>query len=194
VDHEVPLASAARGGGGTGSGTDPADVRDAGSADRAGSGVGGPCAHAGVGTAALGTGQAGAVHQGSVVAAAAGRIPALEEDILGAAAVGAGVLLRDGGRGERGDAVRQHREPEVGRGREGVPGRRARVALSRLQPGTSKAALAALTTFSRNQTHRHSVGGRLVRPICARFRRHEMVGKSDESGMVCRSEWSASGV
>jgi len=34
----------------------------------------------------------------------------------------------------------------------------------------------------------------LFRPICARFRRHEMVGKSDESGMAGSSECPASGV
>ncbi len=34
----------------------------------------------------------------------------------------------------------------------------------------------------------------LFRRICPRFRRHEMVGKSDESGTACRSECPASGV
>src|ERR1019366_8100218 len=44
-------------------------------------------------------GQSGAVVEGEIVAAAAGRVPGTSEEVLGAAPVGAGILLRDGGRG-----------------------------------------------------------------------------------------------
>ena len=163
VDHEISLQDLAGGSGGASAGADPADLPDAGGADRAGSGVGGPCAHAGVGAAALGPVEAGAVHQGEVVAAVAGRVPALAEAVLGPAPVGAGVFLRDGGRGGRAEGAGVHRRAEVGRGRGGLAGGSAGVALSRLQPGTSQAALAAPATFSRTRTHRLSVGGRSVK-------------------------------
>ena len=48
--------------------------------------------------------------------------------------------------------------------------------------------------FNNDQAGRRVLFPTLFRPICARFRRHEMVGKSDESGMACRSECQASGV
>lgn len=52
LDHEVPVPDSAGGSGGAGAGAGPADPSDAGGAHSAGGGVGGPYAHAGVGTTA----------------------------------------------------------------------------------------------------------------------------------------------
>lgn len=47
----------------------------------------------GVGTVASGTGEASAVREGAVVEAAAARVLALSQEVLGSASVGAGLLL-----------------------------------------------------------------------------------------------------
>jgi len=129
---EVSIPSAAGGGGASGPGTDPADMPDEGGADREGGGVAGPRARAGVGTAALGSVEVRAVREGEVAPTPAGGVSALAETVLGAAYVGTGVLLRDGGRRGREDRAGLRREPAVGLGREGLQGHGTAVALSRL--------------------------------------------------------------
>lgn len=57
----------------------------------------------------------GAVHQATVVAAVAGGVSPPTQTVLGTTSVGAGVFLRDGGRGGREDDHGVHRKPEVGR-------------------------------------------------------------------------------
>src|SRR5271170_4539733 len=90
-------------------------MRRAGSGDRAGFGEPGPCTYAGERTAAVGSGEAGAVYEGSVESVVARRVSAVEEALLGPTSVGSGVLLRERGRGGRGDDPEVHREPAVGR-------------------------------------------------------------------------------
>ena len=58
---------------------------------------------------------AGEAHQRAVVTAVAGRVSASAEALLGPASVGAGLFLRDGGRGGREDDPGVHREPGMGR-------------------------------------------------------------------------------
>jgi hypothetical protein len=50
-----------------------------------------------------GTGETGAVHQRTILETFAVGVSRTEETVLGTAHVGAGLLLRDGGRGGRGD-------------------------------------------------------------------------------------------
>ena len=95
VDHEVPVSSDARGCRGAGSRADPSDLRGAGSNHHPGGGLAGSYPHVGGGAAADLAVEAGAVHQGAVVAAAATRVPSLAETLLGAASVGPGVFLRE---------------------------------------------------------------------------------------------------
>ena len=118
----MALQGVARRGCGASAGAAPADVSDAG----------------------------GAVREGAVVETAVGGVPAPAQEVLGRAAVGAGVCLRDGGRGGRADGAGVHRGPEVGRGRGEGQDHHTGIALSWLQPGVSQAALAATSTFSRN--------------------------------------------
>lgn len=80
-------------------------------------------------------GEAGAVHKRAVVGKTTGGVPAPAETILGTTLVGTRILLRDGGRGRRGDDQGVHRESEVGRGRSRVQDHRAHRALSRLSAG-----------------------------------------------------------
>ena len=61
-----------------------------------------------------GASEAGAVPERAVIAAAAGRVSGVAEEILGPAPVGAGVLLRECGRGGRGYDQEVYRKPEVG--------------------------------------------------------------------------------
>jgi len=70
-----------------------------GSDNRARSYLSGPRAHAAVGATAAIPGEVGAIHKGEVVKEAAGGIPGIGEEVLGAAPVGTRVLLRDGGFG-----------------------------------------------------------------------------------------------
>jgi putative transposase len=57
----------------------------------------GPHPHAAVGASASVAGQAGAVHQGAIVAEAARGVSGVAQAVLGATSVGAGLLLRDVG-------------------------------------------------------------------------------------------------
>src|SRR5665213_1629009 len=138
-------------------------MRRPGSGDRAGFCEPGPCAYAGERAAAVGSGEAGAVYEGTFEPVVAGRISAAEKTLLGATPVGSGVLLRERGRGGRRDDSEVHREPEVGRPWGELQNHRAQRALRRLSavslPGGFSRKQA---TFSRNQTHRLSAGGRLV--------------------------------
>ena len=143
VDHEVPVSSDARGCRGAGSRADPSDLRGAGSNHHPGGGLAGSYPHVGGGAAVDLAVEAGAVHQGAVVAAAATRVPSLAETLLGAASVGPGVFLRECGRGRRSDDSRLYREPTVGRGCGGVQDHRSARALSRLLAGPLEAASAA---------------------------------------------------
>ena len=56
----------------------------------------------------------GAIPEGSVVAQAAGRVSETTKAVLGPALVGAGVFLRECGRGGRGNHPEVYREPEMG--------------------------------------------------------------------------------
>jgi hypothetical protein len=99
VDHEVPVSSATRGCRGAGSRADPSDLRGAGSDHHPGSGLAGSYPYVGGGAAADLAVEAGAVHQGAVVAAVATRVPSLAETLLGAAPVGpGGISARVGAR------------------------------------------------------------------------------------------------
>ena len=93
------IQSAAREGGGAYTGSNPAIVRGAGSRDHEGSCLTRSHPHAGVGASASGAVEDGAIHQGAFVAKIAGGVSRTAQEVLGAAHVGARLLLRDGGRG-----------------------------------------------------------------------------------------------
>ncbi len=97
--HEVAIQDNARTSGRAGARVDKADMPDAGRHHRARGYLAGSHPHAAVGTAAPGAGKSGAIHQREVVEAAADGISGGGETVLGAASVGTGILLRDGGCG-----------------------------------------------------------------------------------------------
>jgi len=70
----------------------------AGSDDRAWIGVARSHPSAGVCAAVIVAGEAGAIREREVKPTVAGGLPAFAQEILGPAHVGAGLLLRDGGR------------------------------------------------------------------------------------------------
>src|ERR1039457_3645592 len=98
LDHEVSVPDIAGGSGGAGPRCDSADMPGAGGDDRARVGVAGSHSFAGVGAASVVTGKAGAVREREVKPPVAGRLSSSAQEILGPAHVGAGLLLRDGGR------------------------------------------------------------------------------------------------
>jgi len=98
LDHEVSIPDIAGGSGGARPRCDSADMPGARGDDHARGGVAGSHPFAGVSPAAIGTGEAGAVREREVKPAVAGRLSASAQAILGPAHVGAGLLLRDGGR------------------------------------------------------------------------------------------------
>src|SRR5215471_2994038 len=114
MDHEVSVQGAAGRSSGACPRPDPADLPGAGGEHRAGGGVAGSYPHVGGSASAVVTGEAGAVHQGAIVASVAGRISASAQAVLGATSVGTGIFLRDGGSGGREDDHGVHRESEVG--------------------------------------------------------------------------------
>jgi hypothetical protein len=144
MDNEVSVQSSAGTDSGAGAGSDPADMPGKGSGDRARIGIAGPHPYVGFGTTRAIAGETGAIHKGAILASAAGRIPGTEQEVLGAASVGARILLRDGRRGRRRDDQSVHREPEMGRRRPGFQDHSAYQALSRLSAGDSSGG------FSRN--------------------------------------------
>src|SRR5688572_361436 len=74
--------------------------------------------------------------------------PHLRKKHWGETLVGTWILLRDGGRGRRGDDQGVYRESEVGRGRSRIQDHRAHRALSRLSAGTSFRRLQPLLRLS----------------------------------------------
>ena len=99
MGNEISIQGAARTDSGACAGLDPADMPGTGCGDRARVGVAGPHPYAVVGATAVVSGKAGAIHQGAIVAAVAGGIPGTGQAVLGAALVGTGIFLRDGGCG-----------------------------------------------------------------------------------------------
>jgi len=69
----------------------------AGGCNRPRSGVARPCPFAACGIADSGTGETSPVHQGKIFAASAGGISGTAQTLLGAAHVGTGIFLCDGG-------------------------------------------------------------------------------------------------
>jgi hypothetical protein len=115
----VGVQSAAGRSSGACSRPDPADLPGAGGKHRAG----GRCRRiistcCGKATAVV-AGEAGAVHQGAIIATVAGRISAPAHAVLGATSVVTGIFLRDSGRGGQEDDHGVHRESEVGRDDQG---------------------------------------------------------------------------
>ena len=99
LGNEVAIQGSAGRDRGADSGPASADMPGAGWGDCSGGGVTGSRSHVGECAAAVGSGQAGAVHEGAVEPYAAGRISAVEEALLGLALVGARVLLCERGGG-----------------------------------------------------------------------------------------------
>src|SRR5215472_1906741 len=89
MDHEVSVQGAAGRSSGACPRPDPADLPGAGGEHRAGGGVAGSYPHASGSATAVVAGEAGAVHQGAIVASLAGRISASAQAVLGATSVGA---------------------------------------------------------------------------------------------------------
>lgn len=96
-----------------------------------------------LGAAAVGALETGAIPEGAVVAAAPTGVSRAAEAVLGAASVGAWLLLRECGDGRREDDSRVYRESAVGRGcgrlqdcgaDRALSRRGSRVASRRLQP------------------------------------------------------------
>ena len=71
--------------------------------DHSGRGVAGSHTYVGLGAADTVAGEAGAIHQGKVEPPFAGGVPGPAKAVLGTTHVGTRVLLRDGGRGGRGN-------------------------------------------------------------------------------------------
>ena len=98
LDHEVSVRDIAWGSGGTSARCDSADMPGAGGDHRAWVGVSGSHPSAGVGTAVVVAGEVGAVREREVKPSVAAGFSLSAQEILGPAHVGAGLLLRDGGR------------------------------------------------------------------------------------------------
>src|SRR5579863_1515379 len=146
--HEVSLQDIARTSGGACARSDPTDLPGAGCGDRARSGVAGSYPPAVVGAAGSVASEDGAVHQGTVQPAAARGVSGAAKTLLGAAHVGAWVLLCDRWRGGRGNDKGLYRKPKVGRRRSGLQNHRAHGALSRLSAGHPSDASAVLPRLS----------------------------------------------
>ena len=143
LDHQVSVSDVAGRCCGAIAGVDPLDLCGTGSDDHPRGGVAGSHPPVGGGAASDLPGEAGAVHQGAVVAAAATGVPRAAQTLLGATPVGPGVFLRQRGRGRRSHDSRVYREPTMGRGCGGIQDYRAARALSRLSAGRLQAASAA---------------------------------------------------
>src|SRR5580700_7034322 len=114
LDHEIPVQDPARTDSRACARPDPAGVPGTRRGNRTRSSIAGPYPYAVVGATAPGASEAGAIYQGSIIAKIAGRVSGVAKAVLGPAPVGAGVLLRDSGRGGRADDQSVHREPKVG--------------------------------------------------------------------------------
>ena len=95
MGHEVPIQGDARTDSGAYARVDTADLPGKERCNHTRGDLAGPHPHAAVGAATASTGEGGAIHQGKIVATAAGGIPGIGEAILGAASVDARVLLHD---------------------------------------------------------------------------------------------------
>jgi hypothetical protein len=129
--YEVSVKDTAGASGGAGAGPDTADLPGAGCGDRARIGVAGSHPPVAGSSAGIVAGETGAIHQGEVEPASAGRVSGVTKTLLGAAHVGAGLLLCDGGSGGRGNDQSLYREPEMGRRRSGLQDHSAHRAFSR---------------------------------------------------------------
>jgi hypothetical protein len=126
-------------------------MRRAGSGDRAGCGEPGPHTYAGECTAAVGSGEACAVHEGPVEPDTTRRFSAVEKALLKTTSVGSGVLLRERGRGGRGDDPQVHRKSAMGRPWGELHDHRAKRPLRRLSAGSLSGGFSRKqATFSRN--------------------------------------------
>ena len=114
VDHEISVQDFTWEGGIASARSAAADLPGKGSGDRTRRGVPGSHPHAGVVPSEICAGQVGAVPEGAVLAEAARRVSRVAEKVLGPAPVGAGILLRECGRGGRGYDQGVHRKSEVG--------------------------------------------------------------------------------
>jgi hypothetical protein len=101
--YEVSVQDTVGASGRAGTRPDTSGVPESGGSDYPGSGVTGPRTCTAVGTASSVAGETGAIRQGPIEPAAAGGVCRAAEKVLGTAHVGAGLFLRDGGRGGRGD-------------------------------------------------------------------------------------------
>ena len=133
--HEVSVQDTAGASGRACARPDPTDLSGVRGGHCTGRRLAGSHTHAAVDSAGTVAGKAGAVRPRPRQPAPAGRVSGTEEAILGTAHVGARVLLRDGGRGGRGNDQSLYREPEVGRRRSGIQDHSAHRALSRLSAG-----------------------------------------------------------
>src|SRR5580704_7409226 len=130
--HEVPKEDSQGPDSGACARPDTSDLCCQRGVDHQRSGIAGSYSSAAVSTADPCTGEAGAGHQGAVVQTDAGGVSGVEEAVLGTTHVGARLLLRDGGRGGRGNDQGLYRESAVGRRRRVVQDHSDQPALSRL--------------------------------------------------------------
>src|ERR1700677_1889621 len=151
LGDEVPLQGSTGGGSSASARPTSSGLPRAGGGDSAGLCEPRPCAYACECAAAVGTSQAGAVHERSFEPNAAGRISPAAEALLGSTSVGPRVFLCERRRGGRRDHSAIHRKPEVGRPWGELQNYSAKRALSRLSAGRISSGFSRkLPTFSRN--------------------------------------------